>query len=114
MDWSESKLQYAPNIAIDRQEIVGAETDALFGAKYGVRGLTIVAYSADGYTKTQIESMKTLISNYLNDTYKQNIKMMYYDTGYVNISFSGLSFADNIQTGFLKVTFNFNIVNTYN
>lgn len=114
VDWSESKLQYAPNIAIDRQEIVGAETDALFGAKYGVRGLTIVAYSADGYTKTQIESMKTLISNYLNDTYKQNIKMMYYDTGYVNISFSGLSFADNIQTGFLKVTFNFTLVNPYN
>jgi len=114
VDWSESKLSYAPEILVDRQPIVGADTDALYNAKYGVRGLTIVAYSADGYTKTQIESMKTLISNYLNDTYKQNIKMMYYDTGYINISFSGLSFADNIQTGFLKVTFNFTLVNPYN
>lgn len=114
VDWGESKLQYAPTIQVDRQEVVGADADVMFGARYGVRGLTIVGYTADGYSKAQIESLKALISNYLNDAHKQNIKMMYYDMGYINIRFSGVSFADNIQTGFLKVTFNFTLVNPYN
>lgn len=114
VDWGESKIQYAPTMQIDRQEVVGADADVLFGARYGVRGLTIVGYTADGYSKANIESLKALISNYLNDAHKQNIKMMYYDMGYINIRFSGVSFADNIQTGFLKVTFNFTLVNPYN
>lgn len=114
VDWSESKLSYAPEILIDRQPIIGADTDTLFDAKYGVRGLKIVAYSQDGYTKTQIESLKTLISNGLNDVYAQDTQMLYYDTGYINIQLSGLSFADSVQTGFLKVTFNFMLTNPYN
>ena len=114
VDWSESKLSYAPEILVDRQPIVGADTDALYNAKYGVRGLTIVAYSADGFTKTQIEHLKTFISNNLADAYKKSAKLTYYDTGYVNINLSGITFADNIQTGFLKVTLSFTLVNPYN
>ena len=111
VDWSESKLSYAPEILVDRQPIVGADTDALYNAKYGARGLTIVAYSADGFTKTQIEHLKTFISNNLADAYKKSAKLTYYDTGYVNINLSGITFADNIQTGFLKVTLSFTLVN---
>lgn len=114
VDWSESKMQYAPEITIDRQQIEGADTDVLFDAKYGVRGLKIVAYSPDGYTKTQLESLKALISTQLNTIQTQDTKLLYYDTGYVNISLSGLTFVDNIQTGFLKVTFNFTLTNPYN
>ena len=67
---------------MDRQPIVGADTDAfIYNAKYGVRGLTIVAYSADGFTKTQIETPKNIYFQQFGLMPIKKSKLTYYDTG---------------------------------
>lgn len=114
VDWGESKLQYAPTIQIERQTIVGGDADYMHNARYGVRGLTIVGYTADGYSKAQIESLKTLITSKLHEVHGKEIKVSYYDTGYINVCLSGQSFVENVQTGFLKATLNFTLVSPYN
>lgn len=114
IDWSESKLQYAPDIEIERQSIAGADTDVMFDASYGVRGLTIVGYTADGLTRQQMERLKSEIANTLNVIKTQNTRLLYYDTGFVNISLSGVSFIDDAHLGYLKSTFQFTLVNPFN
>ena len=114
IDWSESKLQYAPDIEIERQSLAGADTDVMFGANYGVRGLTIVGFTADGLTRQQMERLKSEIANTLNVVKTQNTRLLYYDTGYVNVSLSGVSFIDDAHLGYLKATFKFSLVNPFN
>lgn len=114
IDWSESKLQYAPDIEIERQSLAGADTDVMFGANYGVRGLTIVGFTADGLTRQQMERLKSEIANTLNVVKTQNTRLLYYDTGYVNINLAGVSFVDDAHLGYLKATFKFTLVNPFN